>query len=181
MIPVKPSPKIEYDFSDNIFVRESYLDKEVCDNLIEECKNLVQKGKPHNWSGSWSKHFLDCNHIIHQHINSAWLEAIDFYGTSVDFIEQYHVKKYTFGNFYGIHTDNFISVAKRIDRKLTLVVQLSDDCDYKSGDLYVEGNIMTRKKGSVIIFPSAYKHKVSNLGFGERWVLISWGWGPVLK
>jgi len=181
MIPVKQTPEIIYDFSDNLFVKENYLNDEVCDALIEECSAKVIKGKPSNWSGSWSKHFLDCDHYIHQNLNSIWEEATDFYGTTIDFIEQYHVKKYTFGNFYGSHTDNFISVSKRIDRKLSLVVQLSHESDYKSGNLSIAGNIMTKNRGSVIIFPSAYIHQVSTVGFGERWVLISWAWGPVFK
>jgi len=181
MIPVKKMPEIIFDYTDNLFVKENYLDKEVCDNLIKECIDKTQKGKPVNWSGSWSKYFLDCEHDIHQHLDSVWQEAINFYEATIDFVEQYHVKKYTFGNFYGPHTDNFISVSQRIDRKLTLVVQLSDELNYKSGDLSIEGNIMTKKKGSVIIFPSAYKHQVNNVGFGERWTLISWAWGPVFK
>jgi len=180
MIEVRESPQIVYDYKDNIFVKESFLDETICDKLIEENNEATISGKPIHWKGNWNKCDLDINHTIHNELDKVWEDAQEFYGTKLQFVEKYHLKKYTFGNFYGNHVDNYVSVTKRIDRKLSLVVQLSDENEYGAGDLVIVGNVMTKKKGSVIIFPSAYTHEVKPIGFGTRWVLIAWGWGSAI-
>lgn len=181
MIPVKVPPDIIHDFVDNICVVENALNSLQCDMLIAECQKDLYEGKPTGWSGNWSKSLLPITHDIHNILKDTWQIAIDFYQTSIDFVEPYHIKKYRPLNYYGSHTDNYISVSERLDRKLSLVVQLSDEVDYVQGELSIAGNIVSKKRGTAIFFPSNYIHHVNQVKKGNRYVLISWGWGKILR
>ena len=80
-------------------------------------------------------------------------------------------------------------------RKLTLVVQLTDAEEYKGGKLFLSipnniGGISEPSeveavdfnlKGSIIVFPSWTKHKVSEVTEGTRYSLTAWFAGPPMK
>lgn len=74
-------------------------------------------------------------------------------------------------------------------RKISLVAQLSDPEDYEGGDLLIESPASDqdpvvlsekafRPKGSVIVFPSFLRHKVSPVTRGKRHSLTTWFGGP---
>lgn len=181
MIPVKLPPEIKHDFLENIFVVENALSLEQCHSLISDSQSYLYEGKPTGFSGLWSKGMLPINHKIQFLCSDIWEQAQQFFQTSLDFIEPYHIKSYKTLNYYGPHTDNYISVAERLDRKISLVVQLSDEIDYERGELVIAGNIVSKKRGTAIFFPSNYMHHVNQVKKGERYVLISWAWGKILK
>lgn len=84
----------------------------------------------------------------------------------------------------SLHTD-INSGYESVCRKLTVVVQLSDETSYKGGDLLVSSvgalNPVTRKRGHVIIFPSLFPHKVEPITEGKRNSLVSFAYGPPLR
>lgn len=179
MIPIRPCPKLNVDLSKHIFIRENYLDKNICKELVSYAKqNKVPDLNYTKWNHKFDVCNLELEHDIHNVLSDIWEEAINFFETRITFIEQYSIKGYSFGSFFGEHIDNYICVSDKIDRKLTLIVQLSEDSDYKAGDVSVVDKILPRSIGSLIIFPSNYKHQVKRVGKGERWSLISWAWGP---
>lgn len=179
MIPVKERPNLTTNFTKHIFIKENFLDKILCKELVEYAK---QNGAPDIHYTKWNHKFSVCglpiNHHAHNILNSAWEEAIIFFNSRIDFIEQYSVKGYTSGSFFSQHHDNYVCVTNNIDRKLTLIVQLSEDSDYVAGDVLVDRIKLPRSIGSVIIFPSSWKHSVTRLKSGERWSLVTWAWGP---
>jgi hypothetical protein len=181
MIPVKSIPDLIHDFEDNIFQVENALTDEVCDNLISEIEKNMYEGKPTGWLGHWSKGLLDNNHYIHDNLQTVWEKAVEFYDCKIDFVEPYHIKKYDVLNFYGAHTDSFGSITKRLDRRLSLVVQLSHEQSYESGELVIAGTSATKKRGSAIFFPSTFTHQVNRVKKGKRYSLITWGWGNIFK
>ena len=67
-------------------------------------------------------------------------------------------------------------------RKLSIVVQLSDESDYEGGLFQISRGSHTfdgpKEKGSVIIFPSFVLHRVLPVTGGERNSLVSWVSGP---
>ena len=67
-------------------------------------------------------------------------------------------------------------------RKLTVIVQLSDEDSYEGGDVYIQQNnkliLVTRKKGSVIIFPSFLMHCVKPVTKGIRNSIVLFVYGP---
>jgi PKHD-type hydroxylase len=64
-----------------------------------------------------------------------------------------------------------------------MVIQLTDPSLYTGGNLELqvsqppEFNAL-RKKGTIIIFPSFIKHRVTKLESGERNSLVAWIEGP---
>ncbi len=72
-----------------------------------------------------------------------------------------------------------------VTRKLTIVVQLSNDTDYEGGNTilfnYSKPLFMTRKKGCVSIYPTYMSYQIEKIIKGVRNVLIIYAYGPPLK
>ena len=70
-------------------------------------------------------------------------------------------------------------------RKLSLVLQLSDPCDYEGGDLEIltspEPMKINKQKGLVAAFPSYVLHRVTPVTRGIRKTLVVWLTGPRFK
>ena len=86
--------------------------------------------------------------------------------------------QYTAPNqFYKMHMDKLFM--KNV-RKLSIVVQLTDENEYEGGDLELilgaddDTVKMTRKKGKVIMFPSYIIHQVAPVTKGQRHSLVGW-------
>ena len=88
---------------------------------------------------------------------------------------------------YGWHCDSWFVTDKFVDRKLSIVIQLSDPSEYEGGELEfdIEGKtfkpINFNKKGSVIVFPSFIRHRVTPITKGIRHSLVAWIQGPIFK
>ncbi|WXK24671.1 2OG-Fe(II) oxygenase (plasmid) [Mycetohabitans endofungorum] len=68
-------------------------------------------------------------------------------------------------------------------RKLTVVIQLSDERDYEGGDLEVFETGPTplpRGQGTILCFPSILPHRVTPITKGVRKVVVAWIAGPRL-
>jgi len=183
-ISLLSKPEIEFNPNKRVFVKENVISSTVCDEIIDFGKNNVVKGinkYPGLFQISFKTCLLPVDNIIHSVLQDVWVEASSFIGTTVDFVEPYELKQYGAGDFFGKHTDNYNSLSKDIDRKITMSIQLSDDKDYVGGDLLVLSQSYSRKKGSIIAFPSLLTHHVNPILKGERWSLISWAWGPQWK
>ena len=84
---------------------------------------------------------------------------------------------------YDWHLD-FGSGASSL-RKLSVVIQISDPADYEGGDLqfYTSKSISTvcKDKGTVICFPSYFRHRVTPVTKGKRRSLVLWVSGRPFK
>lgn len=77
---------------------------------------------------------------------------------------------------YDFHMD--IGNSNMSTRKISVSIQLTDENDYEGGDL----EIMTcrevvkapREKGTIILFPSYFVHRVTNVTKGQRQSLVLW-------
>ena len=74
-------------------------------------------------------------------------------------------------------------------RKLTAIIQLSNENDYKGGDFefgitdkegsgLIKGN---KTKGCLLIFPSFLSHRVAPITEGIRYSVITWMEGNTFK
>jgi len=70
-------------------------------------------------------------------------------------------------------------------RKISFSLQLSEPSDYEGGDLEIEAGIPSdakrvevpdpdRKRGTLVVFPSFYPHRVTPVTRGTRYSLVSW-------
>lgn len=96
------------------------------------------------------------------------------------------------GSFYTWHQDGLDGMLA--DRKLTIVVQLSDPGDYVGGELQffdvvesydrdelVEFSTWTAMQGTAIVFPSFEHHRVLPVIEGRRCSLVAWVAGPPFR
>lgn len=86
------------------------------------------------------------------------------------------------GGHYDWHTDVGPGMA---NRKISVVVQLSDPSEYTGGDLNLNGGsgiiAAPKEKNTVIIFPSFVLHRVTPVMTGKRTSLVTWIAGPPLR
>ena len=89
------------------------------------------------------------------------------------------------GHYYNAHQDaSLVSGDRPTQRKLSVMVQLSDSDDYDGGDFQMH-HVAThppadviRRRGTVLIFPSLILHGVSAVTRGTRYSLVGWYPGP---
>jgi PKHD-type hydroxylase len=87
---------------------------------------------------------------------------------------------------YDWHADDHGDLATPYTRKLSVVCQLSDPADYEGGDFEIAGGGLPKPeelkaRGSVLVFPSRTKHRVSPVVKGIRHSLVAWAQAPQLK
>lgn len=86
---------------------------------------------------------------------------------------------------YNWHTDNNWKKNTPYDRKLSMVIQLSNRDNYEGGRLELENDPLPdnvfRDVGDVIVFPSFNKHRVTNVTKGTRYSLVTWFVGPKFR
>ena len=71
------------------------------------------------------------------------------------------------------------------NRKLSIVVQLSDPNEYEGGELKLHTShdpiVINKESGMVVMFPSYTLHEVTPVTKGERYSLVAWVHGPAFK
>jgi PKHD-type hydroxylase len=102
-------------------------------------------------------------------------------------LENFQFTKYRSeeSGFYDKHIDPMMGEYAPENRKLSIVVQLSDPSEYEGGELYLhngkEPTIVQRKRGGIIFFPSYTLHEVTPVTKGTRYTLVGWTHGPAFK
>ena len=85
---------------------------------------------------------------------------------------------------YMAHTDPNVWKNPH-NRKLSIVVQLSDPTEYEGGELRFhishQPTPIPKQKGMLVMFPSYTLHEVTPVTKGERYSLVGWVHGPVFK
>jgi len=89
-------------------------------------------------------------------------------------MQQLQILRYSPGQFFLPHFDTFDGS----DRKLTMVINLSDPSEFLLGGLRVGCDMLgqenARKLGSATIFPAYIKHQALPVLWGSRWALVAW-------
>lgn len=93
------------------------------------------------------------------------------------------------GNSYGKydwHHDVWWENTRPHDRKLSVVIQLSDPSSYSGGDFEFGepcdfDSSAFKPRGSIIVFPSFFRHRVTSVLSGVRYSLVSWIDGPKFR
>lgn len=82
----------------------------------------------------------------------------------------------TYKGHYDFHSD---LVRNTTVRKMSVVLQLSDENSYTGGDFEIfNRGTMPRKRASLLFFPSFLVHKVHPVTSGTRYSLVTWISGP---
>ena len=104
------------------------------------------------------------------------------FGFLADLMPAAQFGTYKEGDFYEWHYDVNWESDRQYDRKLSIVIQLSDPNDYEGGVFEFQYPFEQPKgfeeRGSVLIFPSYITHRVTKITKGERKSLVNWLEGP---
>lgn len=99
-------------------------------------------------------------------------------------------------NHYNWHIDSMYKEGMETIRKITAIIQLSDESEYEGGDFelaqtfdcndehiefdteIINMNNIIKQKGSILLFPSFLFHRVKPITSGVRRTLVCWFHGP---
>lgn len=86
---------------------------------------------------------------------------------------------------YGWHEDNAWTKNAPFDRKMSMVIQLSEKDSYTGGKLMLHNDPLPagtfENQGDAIFFPSFNRHMVTPVKLGVRYSLVSWFIGPQFR
>lgn len=91
------------------------------------------------------------------------------------------------GGKYDWHHDTFWANPTTQDRKISIVIQLSDPSEYEGGDFELDSQYeqfpidKIKDKGTVMVFPSFLLHRVTPVTSGIRRSLVTWVEGPSFR
>jgi len=106
--------------------------------------------------------------------NEAWNFDLIGFGDDIQY-----TKYFGGGGHYTWHADIGETCSHR---KISMVLQLSDENEYDGGELEFfsgpEINTMSKKRGTLVMFPSFLVHRVTPVNSGVRKSLVSWVSGP---
>lgn len=184
MFPIQYKPGPFENTLPAAFEYHNIIDKKMADEIIEMATSYDgwhRRGSKSSFiEASFTTTLLhDTTHPIYDILDDLWKKVTKEYEIAIDFVEVYEVKEYRTGDKFGIHNDSHEHIDVPIDRKLNLILQLSDPETYEGGNLYIKDYAASRNLGSVIFFPANYLHALSRVTAGTRYSLIGHGWGKV--
>lgn len=171
--------------------REMYFTPDECDWIIEYGKNEYPEFASVGENGGEVRRETRDVYVRNIFINEKTNGLFEKMMFIADVTNQHHFDFEIAGIMHGLqlleytsnetkqHYDWHIDVGggNSYGRKISMVVQLSDPSDYEGGELQVdEGKPVTmpKERGSVILFPSYMRHRVTPVTRGTRWSLVIW-------
>jgi len=170
------------------------INHDLCDSIVQNFLKLPeQQAKTYNDDPSYRKSKVRWvngeinlkNHLM-QYVNEANARA--FHVEIAQCITELQFTEYDskYQGEYKLHHDIDWQADTFHDRKLSIIVQLSDPNLYQGGDFeFAEvqnpESKDLRAKGTVLVFPSYLHHLVRPVTSGMRYSLVSWVWGPRWK
>jgi len=111
------------------------------------------------------------------------------FGFDIDYLPDIQYTKYHANDNgkYDWHHDTFWANPTAYDRKISIVIQLSDPSEYTGGDFEIDPQYpqlpsdIIKQKGTLIAFPSFINHRVTPVTSGTRKSLVSWIQGPKFR
>lgn len=186
-LPVKDKPSSSAGYLDVVVV-PNLITKSLADDL----KNFAVNSTVSGWHRRGSKSdyvqasFYTC--LVFQHnvpiytaVDNAWKDYMLEYKSDITFIEPYEIKAYGLGDKFGVHNDVLLSDDGNVERKVNLIIQLSDENEYDGGNLWIGNKQYPRTIGTGIFFQAKYPHSITEVTRGERFSLIAHAWGPLSK
>jgi PKHD-type hydroxylase len=176
---------------------ESCVPPDICDQIVQEGKsrpkmsgtitsNSIVDTNIRSSNICWIRFGDEVFEDIWKFVERKFHEAnVNAFGVDINYIESLQFTNYdaSIEGHYGWHEDIFWEKNSPSARKLSMVIQLTDPNNYTGGNLELQvpqpPDLNTlRKKGTLIVFPSFVKHRVTKVESGERNSLVAWIEGP---
>jgi len=175
--------------------------KNECDWLVEYAKTFTAREATIGHGGKavidpsfrrstvrWLSHTDPALELLVRKIENMALKAnASAFGFDIAGFHELQFTEYNSDNegTYNWHTDNNWKRDTPFDRKISMVMQLSEPEAYTGGKLLLENDPLPddvfRNQGDVIFFPSFNKHMVSPVKLGTRHSLVTWFVGPKFR
>ena len=149
-----------------------FIEGKIGTDLIDYRKSKIKWIEYNNFSKELYKHLESLANLANQqHYN------FDLYYSNDDiqYTEYYGSNK----GKYDWHIDHSPGIYN--NRKLSLVIQLSDPSEYEGGELQIQNyntkntiSTIPKQKGLITIFPSYLLHRVTPITKGTRKSLVWW-------
>jgi hypothetical protein len=174
-----------YEISDDEIVEiPDLISKDLAKRLISYANDKQLSGLHRRKSSYIESGFDTClisyNVELHMQLYAELDHIWDNCNNNITKIEFHEVKIYSPGDKFDRHHDGCCNKERTEERKINIIIQLSDSDEYQGGDLYVGDKKMSRELGTGIYFPANYAHKVTELTEGNRCCLIARSWGPII-
>lgn len=183
-------------------VWNSAIPSELCDAIIAECEkydpedatmgldnapakdnNLVRRSSIVRWV---DRNRPSSRFVVDVIKDFSWEANRRAFGFNIDYLRDIQFTEYhgSQEGEYGWHFDTFWASPSAYDRKLSIVIQLSDPSDYEGGEFQIDPQYqeipqeLFKQRGSVLVFPSPINHRVTPVTSGLRKSLVSWIEGP---
>ena len=186
----------ERDFCNYYFSKKLFTDEEV--DKIKEIGDSTQTGEATTFSGdstsarqgkvAWVPRTEE-NRWIYDRLFTIVKEANDniWKFELIGFLEDCQYTTYEGskekGDRYDFHLD--LDGVQGIHRKISAVLQLTDESEYVGGDLEIlcrnSSIIAPKEKGTITLFPSFLLHRVKEVIKGKRNSLVIWVSGYPFK
>jgi len=171
---------------------ESAISKKQCELILEEA----------NWSQEHNAEFMrDGQSVSNEDIRTTKVTFMPTYSVigcilnthllninayqwnfDISRIQDIQIGHYAEGGHYDWHVDVTVPDENNIQRKLSAVLMLSDPDDYEGGLLEIQDTEIPKlKQGTLIVFPSFMKHRVTNVTKGNRFTAVAWAVGPAFR
>jgi PKHD-type hydroxylase len=166
------------------------INKDECETIISRCKATLPMQNATTFSS---------NDNAGRKTQVAWtddqklMEIATYYtlaanrnafGVELGYMPPLQFGEYAVGGHYDWHHDVNWENDTKYDRKLSIVIQLSDPNTYEGGEFEfreIEKPLAFRTQGSVLVFPSYLMHRVLPVTQGTRYSLVGWMEGPRWK
>ena len=175
----------EYYFKENFF-----SDKE-CDQILKHYENNIfskdEGGAGFKKAQSFVSLLKDKDPYISYINDFVMYNNREYFGLDIDEApSSVNINNYeNDNNNYDWHIDSSSGGSLR-DIKITVILNISENNNFSGGDFYIAPGRKRlvkeiRSKGSILMFPSYFSHKVTNVTNGKRTSLSAWYKGPKLK
>jgi predicted 2-oxoglutarate/Fe(II)-dependent dioxygenase YbiX len=138
--------------------------KEECEKIKRGIESSPAGSKDDLWYRKYEE-FL----ILDREILDLVLEKIKVFG--VYQLREGRILKYEKGCFFNLHTDTY---DKHPDRYKTIIIQLSNEEDYRGGKVCFGDDILDKKIGTTAIFDSTTIHGMEIIESGTRYSFVIW-------
>lgn len=182
--PIRYKPTFDFSQTPIAFEYPHVITKDMAEDIIDLARNYDgwhRRGsnEKHTTASFTTTLIHDITHPIYDILDNLWKKFTDEHRINLDFVEFYEVKEYLEGDSFDLHIDSHNRISETLDRKMNLIIQLSDSDSYTGGDLSVMKHVVSRDFGTAIFFPAHYLHRISPIISGTRYSLIGHGWGTV--
>lgn len=173
---------------------QNAVDPDFCDYILKNCDwgkaetaqvttDDISSIKPESRITEivWHNHGAPSTSLMFQHMQMA--NDIAGWNFDVKFPQECQIGKYENGGHYNWHIDAFPPDEKNMQRKLSAVLLLNNPSEYEGGELEFEGipDFKLEGKGSIVVFPSLIRHRVTPVTSGTRYSATCWALGPAFK